>query len=174
MKKENPPSRAWKELQNGMVSNESLDCFESLVGAWWALRRVKRTEREMVDALERIVQVDAAIAANRTREQPSAAEPHMGEAGSASTSMAFSAQRQGATTERDGLLKYVVLYALTLLLRPIVTFVLSALMLWALATCCCGSCFRHVEDPGRSPLVRHVSRVLAGIRPDIRSRISSG
>ena len=39
---------------------------------------------------------------------------------------------QAATTDRDGLLKYVVLYALTLLLRPLLTAVLSLAALWGL------------------------------------------
>ena len=41
MKKENPPSRAWKELQRGMVSKESHDGFAgwSACGGPCAARR---------------------------------------------------------------------------------------------------------------------------------------
>ncbi len=52
MKKERFPSRAWKELQRGTGSKESYDGFAALVGGWWALRRAKKSEREMIEAVE--------------------------------------------------------------------------------------------------------------------------
>ena len=55
MKKEKVPSRVWNQLQSGMVSNESLDCFESLVGAWWALRKAEKAKREMQESVEQLM-----------------------------------------------------------------------------------------------------------------------
>jgi hypothetical protein len=60
----------------------------------------------MIEAVEKIVRIEEEIAAARRGEKTSASG-----ALSASTSTAFSAQRQPATTDRDGLLKYVVFYA---------------------------------------------------------------
>ena len=106
MKKENLSSRALEHLQRGTASKESHDGFAALAGVWWALRRVKRSEREMIEAVEHMIQIEEAIAANRTREKSSASETRFGKACSASPSTAFSAQRQTGTTDRDGLLKY--------------------------------------------------------------------
>ena len=123
MKKENTPSRAWKELQRGTASNESYDGFAALVGASWALRRAKKSEREMTEAVERIVRIEEEIVATRTGEKSSTSEACFGETCRTSTSTAFSAQRRAA--EGDGLFKCVVLYALTLVLQPLLTVVLS-------------------------------------------------
>jgi hypothetical protein len=132
MKKENLPSRAWKERQRGTASKESYDVFSALVGAWWALRRVKKSEREMLEAIDRMIQLEKAIAANRTGEKSSASEANGGEPGSAPTSSPFFPQRQASNTNGDGLLKYVVLYAFTLLLQPVLTAVLTLVALWGL------------------------------------------
>jgi len=52
--KKNLPSRALNDLQRGIASKESLDCFSALFGVWWVLRRAQRSERKMTEALERI------------------------------------------------------------------------------------------------------------------------
>jgi hypothetical protein len=132
MKKENLPSRAWKERQRGTASKESYDVFSALVGAWWALRRVKKSEREMLEAVDRMIQLEKAIAANRTGEKSSASEANGGEPRSASITSPFFPQSQAADTDGNGLLKYVVLYALTLLLQPVLTAVLTLVALWGL------------------------------------------
>jgi hypothetical protein len=130
MKKENLPAHAWKELQRGVASKESYDGFSALAGAWWALRRAKRSEREMIEAVERIVRIEEEIAATRRGEKSLTSKACFAETRRASTSTVFSAQRQAA--DRDGLLKYVVLYVLTLLLQPLVTAVLLLAALWGL------------------------------------------
>jgi hypothetical protein len=132
MKKENLRSCTRKYLQQGMASNESYDVFSALVGAGWALRRAKKSEREMVKAFERIAQLDAAIAVRETGEKSPATEVDGGEPDSTTTSSPFFPQRQGATTDRGGLLRYVVLYALTLVLQPVLTAVLTLAALWGL------------------------------------------
>jgi hypothetical protein len=81
---------------------------------WWARRRVRRSEREMIEAVERIVRVEEEIAATRTGEKSSTSEARVGETSSAATSTASSVNRQARTTDGNGLLKYVMLYALTL------------------------------------------------------------
>mgnify|MGYP001088585844 CR=1 FL=1 len=50
--KKNLPSRALNDLQRGIASKESLDCFSALFGVWWVLRRAQRSERKMTEALE--------------------------------------------------------------------------------------------------------------------------
>ena len=86
----------------------------------------------MIEVLEHMVQVNASIAATRAGEKSSADDARIREICSASTSTPLSAQRQVATTGRDGLLKYVVLYASTLVLRPLLTVVLSLAALYGL------------------------------------------
>jgi hypothetical protein len=132
VKKENLPSRTWKELQRSTVSKESYDGFSALVGTWWALRQAKRSEREMIEAVERIVRIQEEIAATRTGEKSSASEADGGEPRSASTSISFFPQRQAPNTDGDGLLKYVVLCALTMVLQPLLTAVLLLAVLWGL------------------------------------------
>jgi len=132
MKKENLQSRAWKELQRGMASKESLDGFAAVVGVWWAMRRAKRSEREMIDALEHMVQLNAAVAASRTAEKSSTSEARFGEANGRSPSAASYEQDCTARNEGDGLLKYLGVYALTLVLQPLLTVVLSLAALWGL------------------------------------------
>jgi hypothetical protein len=130
MKMKNLPSGARNALQRGMASKESYDGFAAVVGVWWALRHAKRSEQEMIEALEHMVQVNASVAGSKTGEKSSADEARIREVCSASTSTAFSASRQAATTGRNGLLKYVMIYALTLLLQPLLTVVLSIAVLW--------------------------------------------
>jgi len=132
MKKENPPSRAWKELQRSTAPKESYDGLSALVGVWWALRCAQRSEREMIEAVEHIFQIEQAIAANRTGDKSSTSDADGGEPRSSSASSSFFPQRQRATPDRDGLLKYVVLYVLTLVLQPLLAVVLSLAALWGL------------------------------------------
>jgi hypothetical protein len=65
MNKENLSSRAWKELQRGTASKESSDGFAALVGVWWSLRRAKKSEREMIEAVERAIKTLAAKGQSR-------------------------------------------------------------------------------------------------------------
>jgi len=125
-------SRAPGRLQRDTASKESLDCFAAVVGVWWALRRAKRSEREMIDALEHMVQLNAAVAATRTGEKSSTSEARFGEANGRSPSAASYEQDRTARSEGDGLRKYIVVYALTLVLRPLLTVVLSLAALWGL------------------------------------------
>ena len=73
----------------------------------------------MIEAVEHIFQIEQAIAANRTGDKSSTSDADGGEPRSSSASSSFFPQRQRATPDRDGLLKYVVLYVLTLVLQPL-------------------------------------------------------
>ena len=84
----------------------------------------------MIEACERVAQVDAAVAAGRTGESHRPAKHVSGKPVGASTSTVFAAQRQAA--DGDGLFKYVVLYALTLVLQPVLAVVLTLAALWGL------------------------------------------
>ena len=84
----------------------------------------------MIEACERVAQVDAAVAAGRTGEQSSTSETRFEETREASTPTAFSVRRQAA--DGDGVFKYVVLYALTLVLQPVLAVVLTAAVLWGM------------------------------------------
>jgi len=95
-----------------------------------ALRRAQKGQREMIEACERVAQVDAAVAAGRTGERSSPSEARFGETCRGSTSTVFAAQREAA--DGDGLFKYVVLYALTLVLQPVLAAVLTLAALWGL------------------------------------------
>jgi len=64
--KKNLPSRALNDLQRGIASKESLDCFSALFGVWRALRRAQQSERKMIAALERIAETEKAIARIQT------------------------------------------------------------------------------------------------------------
>ena len=83
----------------------------------------------MIEACERVAQVDAAVAAGRTGERSSPSEARFGETCRGSTSTVFAAQREA---DGDGLFKYVVLYALTLVLQPVLAVVLTLAALWGL------------------------------------------
>ncbi len=63
-------------------------------------------------------------------EKSSTNKARFSDASNASISSAFSAQHQAA--DGDGPLKYVVLYAFTLLLQPQLTAVLTLAALWGL------------------------------------------
>jgi hypothetical protein len=76
--------------RDNAVTTLLYDGFAAVVGVWWALRRAKRSEREMIDALEHMVQMNASIAASRVDEKSSADEALIREVCSASTSTAFS------------------------------------------------------------------------------------
>ena len=69
-------------------------------------------------------------AASRRGEKSPASEARTGEARSAPASVTSSAQGQSA--DGDPLPKYVVLYALTMLLHPLLTGVLTLVALWGL------------------------------------------
>ena len=88
-----------------------------------------------------MVQVDAAVAASRTGEQSSTSETRFEETREASTPTAFSVRRQAA--DGDGVFKYVVLYALTLVLQPVLAVVLTLAALWGLWQGCCGCSCRE-------------------------------
>ena len=132
MKKENLPSRAWKELQRNTASKESHDVFAAMFGVWWALRRAQKSERKMIEAFERIAETEDAIARIRRGDTSSTREARFREASSPSQLIASSVQRQAETTGGDGTGKYVVLYGLLLVLRPLLTCVLHMAMLWGL------------------------------------------
>jgi len=132
MKKENLPLRAWKELQRNTAWKESYDCFDALVGTWWALRRAQRSERKMIEAFERIAETEKAIARARKGDTSSISEAHFGEASSPAPLIASCVQRQAETTGGDGTGKYVVLQGLLLVLRPLLTCVLYVAMVWGL------------------------------------------
>jgi len=106
-----------------------------------ALRRAQKGQREMIEACERVAQVDAAVAAGRTGERSSPSEARFGETCRGSTSTVFAAQREAA--DGDGLFKYVVLYALTLVLQPVLAVVLTLAALWGLWQGCCGCSCRE-------------------------------
>jgi hypothetical protein len=86
----------------------------------------------MIDALEHMVQLNAAVAATRTGEKSSTSEARFGEANGRSPSAVSYEQDRTARSEGDGLRKYIVVYALTLVLRPLLTVVLSLAALWGL------------------------------------------
>jgi len=130
MKKVNLSSRAWKELQRNTASKESYDCFDALVGTWWALRRAEKSERKMIQALERIAETEKAIARIQQGDTVSTNEAHFGDAGSPSPLIASSAQGQAQTTDGDGTGKYVVLYGVMLVLQPLLAMVLYAAVFW--------------------------------------------
>jgi len=132
MKKENLPSRAWKELQRNTASKESHDVFAAMFGVWWALRRAQKSERKMIEAFERIAETEKAIARIQKGDTASTSEAHVCEASSPAPLIASSVQRQAETTDGDGTGKYVVLYGLLLVLRPLLTCVLYIAVLWGL------------------------------------------
>ena len=106
-----------------------------------ALRRAQKGQWKMIEACERVAQVDAAVAAGRTGEQSSTSETRFEETREASTPTAFSVRRQAA--DGDGVFKYVVLYALTLVLQPVLAVVLTLAALWGLWQGCCGCSCRE-------------------------------
>ena len=124
--------RAWKELQRNTASKESHDVFAAMFGVWWALRRAEKSERKMIQALERIAETEKAIARIQQGDTVSTNEAHFGDAGSPAPLIASSVQGQAETTDGDGTGKYVVLYGLLLVLRPLLTCVLYVAMLWGL------------------------------------------
>ena len=125
--KENLPSRTWRHLQRSTPSNESLDGFAAVVGVWWVLRRAEKGQRKMIEVCERVAQLDAA---SKRSEQSSTSEARFGETDGASSSTSFPSHRQAA--DGDGLFKDVVLYALTLVLQPVLAVVLTLAALWGL------------------------------------------
>ena len=132
MKKQNLPLRAWKELQRNTASKESHDVLAAMFGAWWALRRAEKSERKMIEAFERIAETEEAIARARRGETSSITQARFSEASSPPSLIASAVQRQTETTDGDGAGKYVVLYGLLLVLRPLLTCVLYIAMLWGL------------------------------------------
>jgi len=95
-----------------------------------ALRRAQKGQREMIEAVDTMLRTEEESAATRTDERSSTSEGYFGETREASTSTDFSARRQ--VTDGDGLFKYVVLYALTLVLQPVLAVVLTLGALWVL------------------------------------------
>jgi len=86
----------------------------------------------MIEAFERIAETEDAIARIRRGDTSSTREARFREASSLSQLIASSVQRQAETTGGDGTGKYVVLYGLLLVLRPLLTCVLHMAMLWGL------------------------------------------
>ena len=116
----------------------------AVVGAWWALRRAQKGQREMIELVDRMLRTEEESAATRPDERSSTSEARFGETGGTSTSTVFAAQRRAAGG--DGLFKYVVLYALTLVLQPVLAVVLTLGALWVLWACGCGCSCRDVRD----------------------------
>ena len=87
-------------------------------------------EASGIEAVARIVRIEEEIAATRTGQTSSISEACFDGGCGASTSTAFSAQRHAAAG--DGLLKYVLLYAMTLVLQPVLMVVLTVAALWGL------------------------------------------
>ena len=138
MKKRTCPRAHGRHLQRSTPSNESLDGFAAVVGVWWALRRAEKGQRKMIEVCERVAQLDAA---SKRSEQSSTSEVRFGETDGASSSTSFPSHRQAA--DGDGLFKDVVLYALTLVLQPVLAVVLTLAALWGLWQGCCGCSCRE-------------------------------
>jgi len=92
------------------------------------MSRAEKGQRNTIEACERIAPADAAGAGN-TGESHRPAKRASGNAVRRPPRPPFSAQRQAAG---GGLLKYVVLYALTLVLQPVLAVVLTLAALWGL------------------------------------------
>jgi len=95
-----------------ITTNTCHDLFAALVGAWWALRRAKKSERRMIESLARM---------NATGESLWGREP--------------GAPRLSPTQPQkidDPLLKHVVLHGALLVLRPLLVVLAYGAVLWAI------------------------------------------
>ena len=99
-------------LRAAVAGNTSHDLFGALIGAWWALRRAKKSEQRLVESLARMHETGEALWGS----QPGA--PRLPPA---------PRQRTG-----DPLLKHVVLHGALLMLRPLLVVLAYGAVLWAL------------------------------------------
>ena len=93
------------------------------------MSRAEKGQRKTIEACERIAQVDAAVLATLAKviDQRSALRETLYEASSSTAFFCATSSRRGG-----GLFKYVVLYALTLVLQPVLAVVLTLAALWGL------------------------------------------